>query len=216
MEEHGCSQPCSSSAHPLVPGLCHGSGTAHATTCTAECSAYRDTRADRGRGHSSTAGLGEKFALNHPIHPVCVAGTGGPPSTHPPIHPSILQIATDLRLIPEVVTLRFSLLRTSAPLISFAVPGMLGGEAGQAGRGLPLRGPAGPALAGSHGVVFPQTAGYPHGVQPKPWGSGSSYLRLNTSCPLNTSRGVPCGEKRGEGMAGEVAAPYVLHEQGPL
>lgn len=96
------------------------------------------------------------------------------PSTHPSIppsiHPSVLQVIMNIRLVPEILKPHFRLLRTSAPLISFAVLGTFGGETEQAGTGLPPRGPAGPALAGSRGVTFPQTAGYPHKMQTKPWG----------------------------------------------
>lgn len=79
----------------------------------------------------------------------------------------------NIRLVPEILKPHFRPLRTSALLISSAVLGMFGGETEQAGTGLPPRGPAGPALAGSRGVTFPQTTGYPHMTQTKPWGLGS-------------------------------------------
>ena len=81
------SRPRGSSAHPLVPGLCHGPGTALATARAAEHSACRDARAGHGPGCFPRAGLSKKFSLNHPIHPVCAGGTGRPPSIHPSIHP---------------------------------------------------------------------------------------------------------------------------------
>lgn len=74
-----------SSTHPLVPGLCRGPGTI-ATARVAECSACRDARAGRGLGCSSTAGLGERFPLNHSIHPG--RWWHGETSIHPSIHGS--------------------------------------------------------------------------------------------------------------------------------
>lgn len=79
---------CSSPRAP-VPGLCRDPGTALATTRMAERPACRDARAGCGPGRSSTAGLGERFPSNHPIHPVHAGGMGRPPSIHPPTHPSL-------------------------------------------------------------------------------------------------------------------------------
>lgn len=77
-------------------------------------------------------------------HPVCVGGTGRPPSE--------LQLGMKVSLIPVILKVCFSMLRIVKPLISSL---LLRGEAEQARAG---PGTFRPPLAGSPGATFPQTA----------------------------------------------------------